>query len=121
MNHAHRVEGDAIVAADGHERISVRLSLDGVVADGVAAVGSALAPLLATGHNERGHPYRRAPRQTIVGRQGCIRPLPQGHGLAVTTVVVRGGLHAVDGVLESVEPVEPAILIYPLEGLQLVG
>ena len=121
MHHAHRVVGDAVVAADGDERITIGLGLYRVVADGITPVGRALTPLLATSHDERRDAHGSAPGLTVVGREGGIRPFPQRHGLAVLAVVVRGGLHAVDGVLEIVEPVESAVFVYPLQRLELVA
>ena len=121
MHHTHRVVGDAVVAADGDERITIGLSLYRVVADGITSVGCALTPLLAASHDERRDAHGSAPGLTVVGREGGIRPFPQRHGLAVLAVVVRGGLHTVDGVLEIVEPVESAVFVYPLQRLELVA
>ena len=52
MDDAERIEGDAIVAGNGDERIAIGLCLNGIVADGIASVLRALSPLFTASHDE---------------------------------------------------------------------
>ena len=66
VNHADGVVNDAVAARHHGERIAVGLCLYRIEGQGIAAVGGTLAPLLATGHDERRTAHGRRPTQSLV-------------------------------------------------------
>ena len=115
----HVFEFNAVVAGHDRQRPAVAGIRVGIVAQGIAAVGGALAPHLAAAHHQRRRHLHRRPRLAAVLADGHAGLLPQTHQTTVRQLVIVEGLaRPADG--EEVLVGAVAVLLPPLQRGQLI-